>query len=83
MSHIDHEIRRLNFHLKQARTQIGKQGDTIHHLRAEIAEVRLLNSRIERGELRAYERKYEIACEWIRNIGDENRTLREKLAANE
>jgi uncharacterized coiled-coil protein SlyX len=46
------KIRELHYRLKQAHRNIGKQGQTIHQLRAELAEVRSLNSRLERGELR-------------------------------
>jgi predicted RNase H-like nuclease (RuvC/YqgF family) len=56
-----HEIRELRFKIKQLSRQNGQQGDTIHRLRAELAEVRELNSKIERGELRRLER-FEISA---------------------
>jgi len=52
----DHNTRDLKFRLKQAHKTIGKQGETIHRLRADLAEIRTLNSKIERGELRRLER---------------------------
>ena len=76
MSFIDHEVRRLKYLLKQAHKTIGKQGDTIHHLRCELAEVRTLNSKIDRGELRRLEYLHPIALDVIRG-------LREKLDAIE
>jgi hypothetical protein len=72
-------MRYLNWKLKQAHRQIGKQGDTIHHLRGELAEVRLLNSRVDRGDLRAYDRLSRLDNERISELVNENRVLREKL----
>jgi FtsZ-binding cell division protein ZapB len=74
-------VRYLKFMLKNAHRQIGKQGDTIHLLRAEIAEVRSLNSRLERGELRGWDKKYDIACQLISGLMHEIENLREKLDA--
>lgn len=48
--------RELRYKTRQLRKTCGKQGQTIHNLRAELAEVRALNSKIERGELRRLER---------------------------
>lgn len=49
-------VRKLRWQIKQMSRQLGRQGDTIHRLRCELAEVRELNGRVERGELRGYER---------------------------
>lgn len=57
----DHELRELKFRLKQANKILGTTGGRIHQLRAELAEVRLLNSKIDRGELRRLERQ---SVEW-------------------
>lgn len=51
----DDDVRKLRWQLKQAHATLGKQGDTIHQLRSELAEVRSLNSKLERGELRRLE----------------------------
>jgi hypothetical protein len=57
----DHELRELKFRLKQANKVVGVTGERIHLLRAELAEVRLLNSKIDRGDLRRLERQ---SVEW-------------------
>lgn len=48
----DHELREIKFRLKQANKALGQTGGRIHQLRAELAEVRALNSKVDRGELR-------------------------------
>ena len=57
----DHELRELRFRLKQANRVMGSTGERIHQLRAELAEVRELNSKIDRGDLRRLERQ---SIEW-------------------
>ncbi len=90
MTEENHEVRELRFRVKQLGRQNGHQGETIHRLRAELAEVRELHSRIERGQLRALEllltaerahsarlvKRYNI-------VFANNLELREKLAATE
>lgn len=85
-----HEVRELKFRLKQQRQQNGRQGQTIHRLRAELAEVRALNSKIERGELRHLERLLVGRDGQLQALGtrylalnDEVKELRRKLQAAE
>lgn len=66
------EIRRLRYLLRQSNRNAGRMGDTIHRLRAELAEVRMLNSKLERGELRMLERRAAVQAQEIE-------TLRRKL----
>lgn len=51
----DHEVRELRFRLKQAHATMGRQGQTIHALRGELAEVREKHDKIDRGELQRLE----------------------------
>lgn len=86
----DHELRELKFRLKQANRIIGTTGGRIYQLRAELAEVRLLNSKIDRGELRRLERQ---SVEWAEEraryqiiLADARKRiaeLEEKLADND
>lgn len=69
-----HEVRKLRYQLTQANRAMGKQGQTIHLLRAEVAEVRELNSKIARGHLRILERQ-------VVEMAAEIATLTEKLVA--
>lgn len=57
----DQELRELRFRLKQANKALGSTGERIHLLRAELAEVRALNSKVDRGDLRRLERQ---SIEW-------------------
>lgn len=57
MSTENHELRHLKHQLKRVNKTMGTQGQTIHLLRAELAEVRTLHSKIERGDLRRLERQ--------------------------
>lgn len=57
----DHELREVKFRLKQANKALGATGGHIHQLRAELAEVRELNSKVDRGDLRRLERQ---SAEW-------------------
>lgn len=66
--------RELRYKNRQLRKTCGKQGQTIHNLRAELAEVRALNSKLQRGELRRLER---VTQEML----DEIEVLEQKLAA--
>jgi len=56
-SEMSHEVRELRFRIKMLGRQNGQQGDTIHRLRAELAEVRELNSKVERGLVKSLERQ--------------------------
>lgn len=83
-----HEVRELRFKVKQLSKQNGSQGRTIHQLRADLAEVRELGSKIERGELRRLQRFEEMAKEQFKldnarldHAADYITTLREKLDA--
>jgi len=62
---VTQEIRELRWQNRQLRKMCGKQGQTIYLLRAELAEVRELNSKLERGELRRQERVIEEQAETI------------------
>jgi len=75
------EIRRLKFQLKRANATMGKQGSTIHQLRAELAEVRELHSKIQRGDLRRLELHLEAAEQQLRNTHDTIAQLRAERAA--
>lgn len=82
----DHEVRELRYQLAQAdeeRTRInkerGKQGDTIHRLRGELAEVRELHSKIERGEIRSLERLVASLQENVVKLAQDNARLVDKL----
>lgn len=80
-----HEIRLLKFRLKQANKVMGAQGETIHQLRCELAEVRDLNSKIERGDLRRSERALTVLRELLTKeraerieLGAQLQAIREK-----
>lgn len=70
----DAKIRQLKWQNRQLAKTSGKQGQTIHQLRAELAEVRALIGKNERGELRRLER---VTQEQL----DEINVLEQKLAA--
>lgn len=72
----NHELRELRYKFRQLCRQAGKQGDTIHRLRAELAEVRALNSKIDRGSLYRTERR-------VIDQAEEIKRLEEKLAAQQ
>lgn len=77
------ELRTLRWKFRQLCQQAGRQGDTIHRLRAELAEVRALNSKIDRGSLYRLERRVIDQAEIIRRLTDETTRLYEKLAAHD
>lgn len=77
------QVREKQYRLTQAHKHIGKQGDTIHLLRAELAEVRELHSRIERGELRYMDRAIAKANAIILEAEARIAVLEEKLAEQE
>jgi hypothetical protein len=79
----DRAIRELRYRLKQAHKSIGKQGETIHLLRAELAEVRSLNSRIDRGDLRSLDRGIAKANAIILEAEARIAVLEEKLAEHD
>jgi hypothetical protein len=81
-----HEVRELRFKVKQLARQSGKQGQTIHQLRAELAEVRELNSKLDRGELRRLQRfevtakeQFELDKSRMHHAVEALQRLREKL----
>lgn len=65
--------------LRVANRIMGQQGDTIHVLRAEIAEVRSLSSKAERGDIRRLERDNEALQQDLALALNEIKTLRDKL----
>lgn len=71
------ELRHTKFRLRQAHKTIGKQGDTIHRLRADVAEVRELNSKLDRGELRRAERQVTDLEAEVEQLRKENKKLRD------
>lgn len=77
------QLRELRFRLRQANKTVGHQGQTIHQLRAELAEVRALNSKIERGDLRRLERDNANLVRNYVEVSAENQSLREKLQDDE
>lgn len=84
----DHETRELKFRLKQLGKANGRQGETIHRLRAELAEALAINSKIDRGEVRNLEHLVMWRDDTIRRLRDklgralaENKALADKLAA--
>lgn len=74
------ENRRLRYRLREANRNVGKQGQTIHVLRSELAEIRQLNSRIERGELRIADRNTHRLQVLLDVAREEISALYEKLA---
>jgi hypothetical protein len=79
--------RELRYRNAQLRRTCGKQGTTIHLLRAELAEVRELNGKVERGDLRRLERfeataleQFALDKERLERAHEEIARLREKLA---
>jgi predicted RNase H-like nuclease (RuvC/YqgF family) len=74
-----HEFRELRFKVKTLSRCCGRQGDTIHHLRAELAEVREIQSKIDRGDIRRLERENGLLGDHLREVLEENARLRDKL----
>jgi uncharacterized protein YaaN involved in tellurite resistance len=76
-----HDVRKLKHDLKVANKIMGKQGETIHRLRAELAEVRALHSKIERGDLRRLEREAQddarIVADFLKINQDLNKRIKE------
>jgi hypothetical protein len=57
--------------LKTANKIMGRQGETIHVLRAELAQVREENSQLERGELRRLQRRNQVLQdEIVKSVGE-------------
>lgn len=82
-NHVERDLKRR---LKQVNATMGKQGQTIHQLRADIAELRELHSKIDRGDVRRLERENANLVEARRNDHDtiaelrnENKNLRDKI----
>jgi septal ring factor EnvC (AmiA/AmiB activator) len=74
----DDELRLARFKLKQANKTIGRQGQTIHALRAELAETRELHSKIERGEIRSLERSVTNLVAQLDRVCKENQKLHDE-----
>jgi predicted RNase H-like nuclease (RuvC/YqgF family) len=82
----NHEIRKLRWQNRQLGKQLGKAGATIHQLRGELAEVREINGKIARGEVRDLERSVVTLItenarldRVVANAHGEVRRLREKI----
>lgn len=76
MADDDHELRLARFKLKQANRTMGRQGETIHQLRGELAEIRELNSKVERGQIRSLEREAANLKADLAALSAENEKLR-------
>lgn len=76
---LHNHVRHLEWRAKQNNKVMGRQGQTIHELRCEIAELRLLISKADRGALRVYEDTVAENVELHQRVGE----LQEKLAAHE
>jgi septal ring factor EnvC (AmiA/AmiB activator) len=74
----DHDLREAQYRLKQAHKTIGKQGRTIHTLRSELAEVRELHHKIERGVMRQLERQVDALTADLEAARNEIKALREQ-----
>lgn len=77
-----HEIRELRFKLRTLAKQNGRQGETIHRLRCELAEVREIMGRVDRGEVRDLDRQVIRQAELIAEQAEQIERLREKLQGN-
>lgn len=75
--------RELRWKNRQLRKTCGKQGQTIHGLRAELAEVRALIRKEDRGDLRRLERVTREQADCIEGQTEIIHTLEKKLAATE
>lgn len=74
----NHELRELRWRIKELNKVCGRQGETIHRLRGELADVRQLNSKIERGQVRNLERMlawYQRDIEYLRAKVREQREI--------
>ena len=65
--------------LKRANKIMGRQGETIHLLRAELAETRMLTSKIDRGDMRRYERNALELKDIIDKQYEQIRELKDKI----
>jgi hypothetical protein len=77
------QVREARYRLRLANTKMAQMGTTIHRLRCELAEAREINGKIERGELRYYERTVPEMLDKIAAQAEEITRLREKLAAQQ
>lgn len=85
-----YEREQLGLKIKGLQKTNGRLGTQIHELRCELAEVREINGKIARGELRELQREVNGQAtvivdqrQDIELLKDRNRVLREKLAARE
>jgi predicted RNase H-like nuclease (RuvC/YqgF family) len=84
----DHELRELRYRNRLLARTSGRQGQAIYALRCQLAEVRALHSKIDRGDLRAYERRLIVQADTILKLEERLaetqaaiKALEEKLAA--
>lgn len=73
----NHELRELRWRIGQLHKQLGRQGETIHRLRGELADVRQLNSKVERGQIRNLEASMAWRDEEIARLRTSLTTARE------
>lgn len=73
-----HELRQLRWQNKAMNKQCGKQGETIHLLRAELAEVREINGKIARDYVRELERQARADATRIYELQARNQRLAEQ-----
>lgn len=69
------QVRKLKYQLKTAHKTMGAQGQTIHSLRAELSEVRELNSKLDRAELRRLQRRERELMATVETLREENQKL--------
>lgn len=79
----DKRGRAIQWLIKLLDERIGKQGETIHSLRADLAETRELHSRIERNDIRQLDRQTVLLLERVTKQGLTIDELREKLRTAE
>jgi chromosome segregation ATPase len=79
MAEEDHEVRELRFRLKQANKVMGRQGDTIYQLRGQLAELREITGKLQRGDVRNTERELGRALEDNERLREKNEQLLAEL----
>ena len=73
-----HEVRALRWKIKQLGKQAGKQGQTIYELRCQLAELRSLMSKEQRGYVRTLEREVTRLAERVEDLVAEAAVLKSK-----
>jgi chromosome segregation ATPase len=76
-------LREANYKKRLAHQQIGKQGDTIYNLRAQVAELQGLISKEARGVYRRIQAQYDALYGEHQQTLEYVETLKQKLAEAE